>query len=52
MPSGAKHIDLRSNLIEKRYLGMKQTPQCFFRFSLAIILSEIIANVFEKIAIF
>ena len=31
MTSGVKSIDLRSNLIEKRYRGMKRAIQCFFR---------------------
>ena len=31
MPSGAKTIDLRSNLIEKRYRGMKRAPKYFPR---------------------
>ena len=30
MTSGAKTIDLRSNLREKRYRGMKRAIQCFF----------------------
>ena len=30
MTSGVKSIDLRSNLIEKRYRGMKRAIQCFF----------------------
>ena len=31
MTSGAKTIDLRSNLSEKRYRGNKRATQCFFR---------------------
>ena len=31
MTPGVKTIDLRSNLIEKRYRGMKRALQCFFR---------------------
>ena len=31
MTSGANTIDLRSNLSEKRYCGMKRATQCFFR---------------------
>ena len=42
-------IELRSNLIEKRYWGMnEQTYQMIFLFLLAIILLEILANVCEK----
>ena len=46
MTSGAKTIDLRSNLIEKRYGGMKDALQRFFESFLAIL--EIIALVCEK----
>ena len=31
MTSGVKSIDLRSNLIEKRYRGVKRAIRCFFR---------------------
>ena len=31
MTSEAKPIDLRSNLIEKRYRGLRRVPLCFFR---------------------
>ena len=31
MTSGAKTIDLRSNLSEKRYWGLKRATRCFFR---------------------
>ena len=41
-------IDLRSNLSEKRYRGMKRATQCFFEFLLAIIPFEILVNVCEK----
>ena len=49
MTSGAKTVDLTSNLIEKRYWGMKRAIQCFFEFFLAIILLELIAIVCEEI---
>ena len=49
MTSGAKIIDIRSNLSEKCYRGMKRATQYFFfEFLLAIILIEIIANICEK----
>ena len=31
MTSGAKTIDLRSNMIEKRYPGVRRVPRCFLR---------------------
>ena len=53
MTAGAKTIDLRSNLMGKRYRGMRRAPQCFFSsFVLAIVLLEIKAIVCEEIAIF
>ena len=52
MGSGAKPTDLRSNMIEKRYRGIRRAPHFFFEFFLAIILFEIIAIVCEKIVFF
>ena len=52
MTPGAITIDLSSNLIAKCYRGMRRAPKCFFQFFLAIVLSEIIAIVCEKVAIF
>ena len=45
MKSGAKTIDLSSNLIWKCYRDMRRAPQYFFDFFLAIILFETIAIV-------
>ena len=50
--SGAKAFDLRLNLIEKRYRSMKEPPNAFSEFFLAIMLLEIIALVLEKIVTF
>ena len=42
MTSGAKTVDLRSKLSEKkRYWGLKKVIRCFFEILLAVILSEI-----------
>ena len=52
MTSGAKPNDLMSNLIQKRYRGIKTALQYFFEFFLGIILLEIIGIACQKIAIF
>ena len=48
MTSGAKPIDIRLNLIEKRYRGMKRAPNAFLEFFLVLILLKVIANVCIK----
>ena len=49
MTSGAKTVDIRSNLIEKLYRGTKRTLQCFFFLVLPNYDTlEIIAIVCEK----
>ena len=46
--SWAKTVDLRSNMIKKRYWGMKRAIQCFFEFFLDMIRLELLAIVCEK----
>ena len=48
MNSGAKTIDLRSNVVAKRYWGMRRAPQYFFEFFLGITLWEKMAIVCQK----
>ena len=52
MTTGDKIIDLRWNLIEKCYRGMKRTPQCVFRILLSYYSFGGNSDRLQKIAIF
>ena len=52
MTSGAESIEMALHLSEKLYLGFSRAIECFFRFLLAIIVSEILARLWKIILIF